>query len=747
MSSSVPYDEDTAMDWEEDVPATRKIGGYVVLDTNIVISHYAWIKASCGIIWGPGSETLPSNMGMIVLAIPWTVLRELDKLKITKGLTNHELGANVRRANRILFEMLSRRDGSIIGQKSWEKTDLGKDPSSVNDDKILDYCLYLSNKTKLRVALISNDTNLLAKTSIYGIAALDWDNVVKSSGTKVMEETRRIEKEYKHPPKGQTNPPSQQPQTAQQEQKQKPPQNKWRNNKSKPPQPQGQPAEKPQKPTPMSIEKKPKHKGPGQKQNSVDVIVTNISPIWDSLIRPNQAPSPTTLPLAGSNPPSSTGISQQSQIQPFNQQNKLQVISKLFSQPSQSSQHQLFGNSLTQQNQQVPLQPFGNSLAQQSQVSPFQPYDNTVIAQNNSTQLQMFNNPPPQQGQNSSVLLRLFNNSQPQQPKPATQIQSSSSSTIQFNQTKLFNLFSSQSNGLTQQSQSTQFQLFNNPPPPPPPPQNQQSQPVQNQTSTLSTIQSIQIKSSNIFATETNTQTPAYSEGSQSVSSGSFMQLQASQELSASKTQGSSDQTTTQSLKRKREVKHTAAIVTAGSNSHSKKFTKAATEVKKAEKVESSTSELSRKSKVVTHTKEIKKIVMMSIKTHQDIIDLTEIDSEPKSIAKKEAEKKEVEKKAPEEEEVKPKRKLVIIRPEKKKKEEEVKKEEEKVKEKEEVKPKKKLNIVRPEKGAVDYSKKLDNLVVTFVVNVSDIIIDKLDSGCLKGVFLFIYLDFLKNFL
>ena len=658
MSSSFPSDEDTTMDWEEDVPAARQVGGYVVLDTNIVISHYAWIKASCGIIWGPGSETLPSNMGMIVFAIPWTVLRELDKLKMTKGATNPELAANVRRANRVLFEMLSRRDGSITGQKRWEKTELGNDPGAVNDDKILDYCLYLSDKTKLRVALISNDTNLLAKTSVYGITALDWDSVVKSSGPKIMENTQRIEKEYRYPQKGEPGPLSQTP-GFQQEQKPKSSQGQGHKHKDKSSQPQGQAPEKPQKPTSMSVERNTKRKGSGTSQNSADGIVANISPNWDSIIRPNQASSP----VLTQNSPLNVGMIQQNQIQPFNQQNQLQPISIMFSQQSQAGQLQLYSNSSPPPQNQ--LQPFGNSLAQQSQMNTFQPFSNTTIQPTQSNQIQLFNNGPTQQ------------------------IQPSNSSFMQPSQMNSFNLFGTESNALTQQQ--NQLQLTN--------------------PSNSTVFQSNQISPFNIYTTEDTPHTPTYVEGPQNGSSSSFMQFQASQEMSATKTQSSAGRTTTQSLKKKQEAKFTATI-SKNNSGHSKKFTKAATEVKKAQKVESSTSEFSRKNTVVTHTKEVKKIVTTTIKTQESIIDLISENKEKEKEKEKEVE------------EVKPKKKLVIIRPEKKKKEEEV----------EEVKLKKKLTIIRPNKDASNFTKKFEILIASFVRNVSDIVVEELNSSCLKGV-------------
>ena len=199
------------------------------------------------------------------------------------------------------------------------------------------------------------------------------------------------------------------------------------------------------------------------------------------------------------------------------------------------------------------------------------------------------------------------------------------------------------------------------------------------------------------------------------------MQFHASQEMSASKVQSSPDRTTAQSLKKKQEVKFTA--VGSSNSNHSKKFTKASTEVKRAQKAESSTSEFSRKSTVVTHTKEIKKIIT-TIKV-QSVTDLSSADAGSEDGTHREKEKQRWEKKDV------PKRELAITRPERKQKEEEG---EEKVK-KEEVKEEpRKLTIIRPERGPINFTRRFELLVTSFTMNVTNIVVSELDSGCLKDV-------------
>ena len=269
-----PSEEDNAMDWEEDVPPTQSIGGYAVVDTNIVLDHCYWIKASCGVIWGPGSEFLPQNTGMIVLAIPWVVICELDKLKTDKSGSRPEIAAKARRANRILFEMLSRRDGSIIGQKRGEWTEVGKDSHSTNDDKILSYCIYLTTK-RSKVALLSNDNNLLIKSSVNGITSLNWETIVRASGERIMTETERIASEYeKRYPRNSGNhhnlslPPPANP--AQ-----------WGQGPSQAPQktvPMSIERPRVERPKPMSIVKEPKHQAkPKNKKAAAEPSAHHIS--------------------------------------------------------------------------------------------------------------------------------------------------------------------------------------------------------------------------------------------------------------------------------------------------------------------------------------------------------------------------------------------------------------------------------------------------------------------------------------
>ena len=77
-------------------------------------------------------------------------------------------------ATRFVYESLQRNDPAIRGQKAFEMLDKRQ---KVNDDRILDCCLYFSQFT--RVVLISNDRNLCVKAMIHNIFCFTWDDLPK----------------------------------------------------------------------------------------------------------------------------------------------------------------------------------------------------------------------------------------------------------------------------------------------------------------------------------------------------------------------------------------------------------------------------------------------------------------------------------------------------------------------------------------------------------------------------------------
>ncbi|KAJ2388491.1 hypothetical protein GGI05_003774 [Coemansia sp. RSA 2603] len=132
-----------------------------VIDTNYFLSNLALIRSL-------SSRALSRGL---VIVVPSAVFQELDGLKLSTRLNATKEGPKdvstlARAATRFLDENLGHPGNALRGQKvsEWLRQE------QINDDKILDCCLYFIEKHKLPVAILSEDRSLNVKARSNGCA-------------------------------------------------------------------------------------------------------------------------------------------------------------------------------------------------------------------------------------------------------------------------------------------------------------------------------------------------------------------------------------------------------------------------------------------------------------------------------------------------------------------------------------------------------------------------------------------------
>ncbi|CAG8554548.1 9420_t:CDS:2 [Acaulospora morrowiae] len=149
---------------------------YVVVDTNFLISHLAFLKTLI-------QEYAKKNRLLII--IPWIVLQELDGLKsrpsksydFSNGV-QPDLQKLAQNAIYFLHNCLVDKVDGIRGQKLDEKMEKHEH----NDDKILDCCRYFRAKTLNPIILLSNDKNLCVKAMVHELSTASYKNEGGSDG-------------------------------------------------------------------------------------------------------------------------------------------------------------------------------------------------------------------------------------------------------------------------------------------------------------------------------------------------------------------------------------------------------------------------------------------------------------------------------------------------------------------------------------------------------------------------------------
>lgn len=171
--SSGNFDYADSMEIEEDLalPVSYESAiPYLIIDTNFILSHLNIIDK----LGQMGEE-----YGFQII-IPIAVMRELDGLKKStkevtdeedKALSNKSVGHLARWANDWIFASLAKSSSVVKGQKIRQKID----PTAIQDDAILDCCLYFKeNYENSLVILLSNDKNLCLKALSNDILTVSY---------------------------------------------------------------------------------------------------------------------------------------------------------------------------------------------------------------------------------------------------------------------------------------------------------------------------------------------------------------------------------------------------------------------------------------------------------------------------------------------------------------------------------------------------------------------------------------------
>jgi rRNA-processing protein FCF1 len=168
-----PQNEPDSIDIDIDQSSEFEvIGGnisYLVVDTNFILSHLDIITEL---------EGMATEFGLKII-IPITVIRELDGLKSSSKTFNESSGSTrtvslgflARKAIEWIYSSLAENSTVVKGQKLTEKND----SSLVQDDSILDCCLYFQNhKANVLVILLSDDKNLCLKALTNDIKTVSF---------------------------------------------------------------------------------------------------------------------------------------------------------------------------------------------------------------------------------------------------------------------------------------------------------------------------------------------------------------------------------------------------------------------------------------------------------------------------------------------------------------------------------------------------------------------------------------------
>lgn len=144
-----------------------------VVDTNYFIDSLSLIQ----------SLSKLALAEQVVIIVPWIVVQELDNLQKSTRISKKrgqpqplipqvEVGELARQAVRFLDGGLGKPNSAIRCQKRSEFVNLEE---TVNDDKILDCCLFMNQEKRLPVVILTRDRNLSVKARANGCATCgDW---------------------------------------------------------------------------------------------------------------------------------------------------------------------------------------------------------------------------------------------------------------------------------------------------------------------------------------------------------------------------------------------------------------------------------------------------------------------------------------------------------------------------------------------------------------------------------------------
>jgi len=143
---------------------------HVIVDTNIFLSHLPTVEMLLNI---------GSSEKNIQIYIPWMVLQELDYMK-TKNEKKNSIEILARKAALFLFEQIKKKNPRVRIQTLDEFKNCINLLSDENDDKILEWCLYLQKERQCKMILLSNDIMFCAKASASGVESMPKEEFIKN---------------------------------------------------------------------------------------------------------------------------------------------------------------------------------------------------------------------------------------------------------------------------------------------------------------------------------------------------------------------------------------------------------------------------------------------------------------------------------------------------------------------------------------------------------------------------------------
>lgn len=143
-------------------------GLFIVVDTNILISHLNFIKDL--------RDTDINTHGRPILVFPWVVMQELDYLKSGKAASaslSLTTAKKARNAVQYLYNCLQSNHPRIVGQTPAQASMVaGEFVVENNDDRVLQCCKQFQGLNQdSMVVLLTDDRNLCNKSLIMGVKA------------------------------------------------------------------------------------------------------------------------------------------------------------------------------------------------------------------------------------------------------------------------------------------------------------------------------------------------------------------------------------------------------------------------------------------------------------------------------------------------------------------------------------------------------------------------------------------------
>ncbi len=141
-------------------PLQQRLQSALILDTNFIINHLKFLSQLILIL---------KEQSDVQMIIPFVVLKELDKLKLT-------LKDLAQQANVFLYRALQSKLNCIRGQTLQESLNLEESQLAMNaDDYILDCCLYWQQHYAQHVFLLTGGISFLL-LSFYNIYIYIYKN-------------------------------------------------------------------------------------------------------------------------------------------------------------------------------------------------------------------------------------------------------------------------------------------------------------------------------------------------------------------------------------------------------------------------------------------------------------------------------------------------------------------------------------------------------------------------------------------